>query len=511
MISLWDFQNEAIQECRVAIKNGYRSLLIVAPTGAGKTVIGSDIIRSADDMQRQSMFMAHRRELVKQTAKKLWEFGVEHGIIMAGQRMDHWKGVQIASIDTLRARYMNDKKPHQPDLPKVAILMVDEAHRSCAPTYEKLIAHYKAQGTIIIGLTATPIRGDGKGLGNLYDYMVLTPGMGELIDMGYLVPPRYYAPSIPDLTGVHVRKGDYVEGELQKVMDRREPVGDIVENWLRICPERKTIVFASGVKHSIHIAERFRSAGVAAEHVDGTTATEDRDAMLERLQSGETQVISNCMVLTEGFDCQSLTACVLARPTKNLGLYIQMGGRVLRSFEGKEDAYVIDHSGNLYEHGFLEDDHGWRLSITDACDPAEERQKKLDEKKPITCSECAYVYTGQLPCPKCGHVPVMRGTDPEHRAADLMEIRRDKREKAEEQAKKKTPATQEEKQHWYSMFEHYAESKGHKNGSIAHKYREKFGVWPKNMIKGSPMPPTPECKAYITHLNIKNARRRRTA
>lgn len=519
MITLWDFQEIAIEECRRAIRAGYRSLLLVAPTGAGKTVIGADIIRSADEMAKQAMFMAHRRELVKQTANKLWDFGVSHGIIMAGTPMSHWKGVQVASIDTLRARYMNPKKTNQPDLPEVAILMVDEAHRSLSPTYQKLIRHYQKRGTIIIGLTATPIRGDGKGLGILYDCMIQTPGMQELIELGFLVPPKYYAPSVPDLTGVPIRRGDYVEGELQKIMDQREPVGDIVENWLRICPERQTIVFTAGVKHSIHVAEAFRQAGVAAEHVDGTTPMEERDAILARLRSGETQLVSNCMVLTEGFDCPSLSCAILARPTKNLGLYIQMGGRVLRVDNAtslvatyqtpKTDAAIIDHSGNLYEHGFLEDDHGWKLTETEACTPADERQQKLDEKKPITCSECAHVYTGQLICPNCGHMPVMRGKDPEHRAADLMEIRRDKRVKAAEQAAKKLPATQEQKQEWYSMFQNYAESKGHKEGSISHKYKEKFGEWPVNMDRDSPIEPSPECLSYITHLNIKNAYRKK--
>lgn len=488
---------------------GYRSLLIVAPTGSGKTVIGAKIIHRADEKSKQSLFMAHRRELVKQCAGKLWDFGVQHGIIMAGVPMDQWKGVQIASVDTIRARYMNPKKSLAfMNLPKVAILMVDEAHRSVSPTYTKIVDHYKAQGTIIIGLTATPIRGDGKGLARHYDYMVQAPSMAELIEMGYLVQPKYYAPTIPDLTGVKVARGDYVEEQLQPIMDNREAVGDIITNWMRIGSDRKTIVFASGVRHSMHIAEQFVEAGVAAEHVDGSTELEDRAAILGRLQTGETQVITNCMVLTEGFDCKTLDACVLARPTRNLGLYIQMAGRVLRAAEGKEDALIIDHSGNLYEHGFLEDDHNWQLLEGEACKSTEERQKELDEKKPITCVECGHVYTGQLPCPACGHIPVKRGQYIETRHADLIEIRSDNREKAAEQAAKKLPATQEEKQRWYSMFLHYARLKGHQHGSVAHKYREKFGVWPKNMRKEE-VEPTPECKAYITHLNIKNFHRRK--
>ncbi|MEE9365827.1 MAG: DEAD/DEAH box helicase [Dehalococcoidales bacterium] len=508
MIELWEEQVAVIEKVRQAFLAGYKSILIVAPTGSGKTVIGADILRSSDEKNKASMFMAHRRELVKQSADKLERFGVAHGIIMAGFKGDMWKGVQIASIDTLRARYMNMKKKYLPALPRISILMVDEAHRSCSKTYTKLIDHYKENGAFIIGLTATPIRGDGKGLARHYDHMVLAPSMSELIKIGRLVPPRYFAPTIPDLTGVRTRMGDYVEGDLEPVMDNREAVGDIVTNWLRIAPARKTIVFATGVRHSIHIAEQFAAAGIRSAHIDGTTPLEERDETLAALSRGSIQVISNCMVLTEGFDCPSLDCCVLARPTKNLGLYLQMGGRVLRCFPGKNDSIIIDHSGNLYEHGYLEDDHGWHLTEGEACTPNLERQKEFDEKEPITCKECGCVYTGQLPCPACGYIPVKTGKYVETRHADLIEIRREKREKAEKQAVARQPATHEEKQRWYSMFLYYAASKGHKEGSVAHKYKAKFGVWPKNM-KRQELQPTPECEAYIQHLNIKNSFRRR--
>lgn len=512
-MELWGFQQEVIAEVRQAIRMGYRRILVVAPTGSGKTVMASHILHSADQKGSQSMFMAHRRELVRQTAGKLRKFGVDHGIIMSGEPMSQWRGTQIASIDTLRARFMNKiescknavKGSWKRQPPTVDVIMVDEAHRACSPTYTFLLDEYK-EGSISIGWTATPVRGDGKGLGRHYDYMVLAPSMQELIDMGYLVPPIYYAPTIPDLTGVQVRRGDYVEGQLEKVMDQREAVGDILTNWQRISPDRRTIVFAAGVRHSMHIAEQFCEAGIRAEHVDGTTPVKDREEILDRVRSGETQVISNCMVLTEGFDCPELSCCVLARPTRNVGLFIQMAGRVLRTHPDKSDAIIIDHSGNIYEHGFLEDDKGWRLSVAEGSKSREERQQELTEKKPITCVNCAHTYYGQLPCPKCGHVPEKKGEYVETRHADLMEIRR---EKASKDANKKREYTHEEKQLWYSMFQHYAESKGHKDGSIAHKYREKFGVWPKNMSKDFPTPPNAECLAYIKHLNIKNAHRRR--
>ncbi len=504
MIELWQEQADVIEEVRQAIRNGYRSILIVAPTGSGKTVIGASIIHSAEQKQKQSIFLAHRRELIYQTADKLNRFGVEHGIIMAGERVDNWKGVQIASIDTLRSRYMNEKRKFQLPLPAVAIVMVDEAHRALSMTYTKLLDHYKEEGAISIGLTATPIRGDGKGLARHYDYMVLAPSMEELISNGRLVPPRYFVPTIPDLTGVKIARGDYVEGDLEHVMDHREAVGDIVTNWARIAPDRKTIIFASGVRHSIHIAEQFAKIGIKSAHIDGSTPLRERDDIIAALELGDIQVISNCMVLTEGFDCPSLDCCILARPTRNLGLYLQMAGRVLRTFPGKEDSIIIDHSGNLYEHGYLEDDHEWKLTDSEACKDRLDRQEDFDEKHSITCKECGRVYEGQLPCPSCGHIPERSGKYVETRHADLIEVRREKREKAKEQGNKLLPTTHEEKQRWYSMFCSYAANKGHKMGSVAYKYKSKFGVWPKNMSK-VPVTPTKECIAYITHLNIKHA------
>ncbi len=506
MIELWPEQADTIEEVRQAIRNGHRRILIVAPTGSGKTVIGAAIIHSAEEKAKQSIFLAHRRELIFQTADKLNKFGVLHGVIMAGEQGDGWRGVQVASIDTLRARYMNPKRKHLLPLPTVDIVMVDEAHRSNAPTYTKLLDHYAERGTISIGLTATPIRGDGKGLARHYDCMVLAPSMEEMIDNGRLVPPRYFAPTIPDLTGVRMRMNDYVEGDLEKIFDTRKAVGDIVTNWLRIAPERKTIVFTSGVGSSIHTAEQFTAAGIRAAHIDGKTPLSERSETIAALERGDIQVISNCMVFTEGFDCPSLDCCILARPTKNLGLYLQMGGRVLRTFPGKEDAIIIDHSGNLYEHGYLEDDHGWQLTEGEACTDNDKRQEEFDKKEPITCVECGCVYEGQLPCPACGHIPQRKGKYIDSRHADLIEIRREKRERAAEQAKAKEPPTHEEKQRWYSMFCAYAASKGHQMGSVAHKYKAKFGVWPKNMYK-VPVTPTAECLAYITHLNIKNAYR----
>ena len=242
----------------------------------------------------------------------------------------------------------------------------------------------------------------------IYQKMILGPSISSLIELEHLVPVLYYAPSKPDLKGLKVRMGDYVETELADRMDKVQLVGDIVENFSRICPDRQAVVFATGVRHSIHIKERFLDAGFSAEHIDGGTPKNERDEILEKLATGEVQVVSNCMVLTEGWDCPPVSCCVLARPTKSLGLYIQMAGRILRPYEEKDNAIIIDHAGAVYEHGFIDDSREWSLAPGEKIQDRESRSKKK-KKEPITCEECKAVYTGQPDCPQCGHTPKKKG------------------------------------------------------------------------------------------------------
>ncbi len=172
---------------------------------------------------------------------------------------------------------------------------------------------------------------------------------------------RVYAPVTPDLKGVHTRLGDYVENQLADRMDRPKLVGDIVTHWHKFGERRRTVAFAVSVQHSIHIRDEFVKSGVRCEHIDGTTPKPERDASLARLASGEIEVVTNCMVLTEGWDMPEVGCCILARPTSKMGLYRQMIGRVLRPAEGKRDAIVLDHSGAVFRHGFVEDRVEWTL------------------------------------------------------------------------------------------------------------------------------------------------------
>ena len=204
-------------------------------------------------------------------------------------------------------------------------------------------------------MTATPCRGDGRGLGGIFETIIECPQVAPLIEQGYLVKTRVYAPVDPDLKGVRTVAGDYVESQLADRMDRPKLIGDIVTHWHKFGERRKTVAFAVNVAHSIHLRDEFIKSGVRAEHIDGSTPKPERDASLARLASGEIELVTNCMVLTEGWDMPEVGCCILARPTKKMGLYRQMIGRVLRPAPGKTDAIVLDHSGAVFRHGFVED------------------------------------------------------------------------------------------------------------------------------------------------------------
>jgi superfamily II DNA or RNA helicase len=264
--------------------------------------------------------------------------------------------VQVASIQTLHARAIRSRAM---DMPPADILVIDEAHHARASTFQATIDAY-AQAAIV-GLTATPCRRDGLGLGNIFDALVEAPQVATLIEQKVLLPARVYAPSTPDLTGVRVERGDYAEGQLAARVNTAELVGDIGSHWLKLGERRPTVCFATGVEHSVAIRNEFRRLGVMAEHLDGSTPTDERDAILKGLAEGRVELVTNCAVLTEGFDCPEIGCLILARPTKSFSLLRQMIGRALRPSPGKADAIILDHSGSVFIHGLPDDDIAWTL------------------------------------------------------------------------------------------------------------------------------------------------------
>jgi superfamily II DNA or RNA helicase len=268
-------------------------------------------------------------------------------------------------------------------------------------------------------------------------------------------------------------------------MDRVLLVGDVVDNWLRIAPDRKTVGFATSVRHSIAMAEAFNEAGVRAAHIDGTTPKDERDAVL---QDATIRVLWNCDVLTEGWDQPEVSCCVLAKPTKSFTRYMQMVGRVLRPFPGKPDAIVIDHAGAVHEHGFVEEPVEWGLRVDEpaAKRPVQRRREEADAE-PLVCGECLATYVGRGDCPECGWRPEIAGRDVQHIDADLGLVKRPHRHSR----KQNREYTREQMRSWWHGLLGFAAERGYKRGWAFHKYREKFGSSPPKAWGSEPAEPEP--------------------
>lgn len=491
-MELRDNQNEAIEGIRCSASRGNKNILLHAATGFGKTVVASGLISLASQKGNPSLFLANRRELIYQAKRTINEFGIDAGVIMAGVKSELHKDVQIASMQTYGRRIDLDELICNPWFHRAKMIIVDEAHGSISPSYQSILKNYKGNA-LVVGLTATPCRGDGRPLGEFYDDMVKTDSIGSLIKQKQLVPVRYYCPTMPDLAKIRTVRGDYDNNELAKRMDKKKLVGDIVENWLRICPDRQTIVFAVNVKHSIHIVESFQKVGIRAEHIDANTPKEERQAILDRLKSGITQIVSNVGILTEGFDFPGASCIVLAVATKSLGRFIQMGGRGLRIYEGKEDCIMIDHGGCVYNHGRLEWEREWSL------DGEEKAWKEVDLKKKdkemLQCRSCNQVYSGQVECPDCGTEPKKFGKVLEVLDAELKALDEEK-------------ASVSAKRVFLGMLKcHIPRQKNSNPKRIMAMFRTRYKIWPHSSYKDvAPIEPDQAFLSYVKSMNIRFAK-----
>lgn len=507
MLELRSYQRDAIEALRKSIASGKRRPVLVSPCGSGKTVIATEIIRRAIEKGKRVLFLAPRRELIYQAAAALEKNGIRPGVIMAGEPRSIYQLCQVASFDTLHARAMRSNRMLMPD---ADLVIVDEGHLSVAKTRKEIVEHYT--DAIVVCLTATPARGDGKGLGEIYDDLVQSWSIRQLTEAGFLVPVRYFAPSKPDLAGLKLNKdGDYQEQALGKRVDQPKLIGDIVHNWFRLAKDKRTVVFCVTRSHSRHVCDEFRARGVRAEHLDGETPLDERKAILARVASGETQVLCNVFVATYGLDIPALECAVLARPTRNIALYLQTVGRVLRISEGKTEAIVIDHAGAVDEHGFVDDYIPWSLDTTESVKERKEReQKERQEAKEITCGECATVFKRSRTCPNCGHEMIPAGKPIPVHQADLHEINRGSETAAE---KRNRTHRWEQKAKFYGELMTYCQERGKNPGWVAHKYKAMYGVWPndKRLKSANPAPVSAETQSWIRAQNIRYAKAKEKA
>lgn len=379
---LRDYQQRGLTEALAAYKRGARSVLLVSPTGSGKTTIFSHL---ASVTGSGVVVLVHRRELATQAANRLREFGVDYGLVMAGEPEKPYARVQIASIQTLVRRGR---------MPRAGLVVVDEAHLSTADTYEKILKNY--QHAKILGVTATPWRLSGKPLAGRFDSLVVVAQPSELRAQGHLCDFVGFSYKRPDLSDVEKVGDDYNQGQAAQKMSAIVP--DVVEQWKAHASHLSTVVFAVTVEHSQKLTAEFRAAGVVAEHLDGSTSLDARKAILARVERGVTRVLCNVGVAVEGLDIPRLKCCVLARPTLSLARAIQMMGRVRRPWNG-ETARIHDHAFVIGQHGLPDAERDYRLT-------------SKPEKPPslTTCSVCLALYTG-LQCPACNHVNVVQPTE----------------------------------------------------------------------------------------------------
>ena len=490
-MNLRPYQNKAIEDIRHHFSRGKKRILLVAPTGSGKTVIASSMMQKAKERSKFNLFVAHRRELVMQCSRKLSDFGLNHGVIMAQKSPNMMADIQVASIQTFASRKDRDDFIK----PKADVIILDEAHRSVSGQFQELIKVYP--NAFIIGLTATPCRNDGRGLGNVYEELVEAGSIKELTKLGYLVPNRIVAPTIPDLQKIRIVAGDYEKKALTKKMNTAKLVGDIVSHWIKYGENRATVVFATSIAHSKHIANIFNQNGVKAGHIDSEQNELEREKQLANLNNGEIKILCNCQILTEGWDQPKVSCVIIARPTKSYPLYLQMIGRTLRPYPNKKDTLIIDHSGCVYEHGFPEDAGNWTLSTKKPKTKDRIKDPKPIEKQPFTCVQCDTVYqpTKDNPsCPNCAFIPTKKERIVLIKEGRLVEM-------------PKTKPNADDKNNFYAQLLYYARQKGYKEGWASHTFKQKYGHFPHSK-KIFPVATGKDVMGFIQHLNIRRAKSR---
>ncbi|MEO1002929.1 MAG: DEAD/DEAH box helicase [Cyanobacteria bacterium J06638_7] len=386
-MKLYDHQAEAIEGIRALCRQGARRVLLQLPTGGGKTVILAHLTAGAMAKGNRSLVLVHRRELLDQASDTLRRLGVPHGLIVAGRGMELALPVQVASIETVRRRL--GRLPS--DL--FQFVMVDEAHHACSRTWREVLGHWP--GATVLGVTATPARLDGRGLGEQFEAMVRGQSPAWLTEHGYLATARVFAPPLGFTTeGLRRWMGDYSPAQAAARLNSRRQMGDAIGHYRRLLEGRTAVAFCCSVAHAEQVAEAFAAAGIAAASIDGRMDVATRRGLLQALGSGEVKVLTSCSLIGEGIDVPSVGGCILLRPTASLALHLQMIGRCLRPGHG--DAVVLDHVGNVERLGHHLDEQDWTLEGV-------RRRDRNAAPSVKTCPRCfSAVGSRFLTCPNCG-------------------------------------------------------------------------------------------------------------
>jgi superfamily II DNA or RNA helicase len=466
MKPLREYQSFAIDSLREAIREGKRPVL-AAPCGAGKTLLAASIFSMARAKNKRVCFVVPYLSLLGQTYRAFIEAGMseeEISVIQANNPLENWsREIQIASICTLARR---------PKLPKADIVIFDEVHINSKVHERWMIT---SPDTVFIGLSATPFT---KGMDKLWNKLINVSTISKLIEQGYLSPFKYYAPAQPDLSGIKIVRGDYQVDQLADRMSNKELVADVVTTWLKRGEWRPTICFAVNRKHAKELEEQFEAAGVPSAYVDAFTDVKEREEILEKVRRGEIKVICNVGVFSTGLDAPYISCLILARPTKSPALFIQIFGRILRKYQGKQDALVLDHSNTALDLGRPDEIH-YDDFVSGEKSVTSKLEKQMKERKPRLCPSCQAVVAPKTQVCECGFHFKPAPSDIYVNDGDLSELG---------SKGKITKATFDDKQNFYSGLLWIAKDRGYSNGWSSWTYKKRFGVWPRGLAQREEYP-----------------------
>jgi superfamily II DNA or RNA helicase len=396
-IQLREDQADLIQRTRAALKR-HRRVLLQSPTGSGKTVMASYIAGQTAARGGDTWFICHRVELLDGTSKTFAKFGIAHGFIAAGVPLDKRQAVQICSIDTLKGRLATLRPPR--------IAIIDECHHGSAAGWAAVIKWLTDNGTLVIGLSATPWRLDGGGLDAHFDELIPGPTPAWLMEQGFLSDYRIWVPNGGmDVTGVGKRMGEFIASEVEAKQNKPKLLGDIIAHWRKHADGELSVGFAPSLAFSQYMADQFNMAGIPAAHLDGNTDKGERRRVIQAYAERRILVLWNKGLFAEGFDIAAVAqrdvqikAVIDAAPSASLSQVMQRWGRGLRP---GSTAKLLDHAGNSNRHGFPDDEREWTLEGR-----AKGKKAANDNAPPppMTCEGCFQQIRRPLPpcCPGCG-------------------------------------------------------------------------------------------------------------
>lgn len=396
MFQLHDYQKTLVNKTRQAYKDGFKAPCVVAPCGAGKSVIISDIARMTTDKGNQVLFLVHRRELIDQIQNTFKKNEVNLNL------------VQFGMVQTVVSRLERTPKP--------SLIITDESHHGLAASYRKIYDYF--HDVLRLGFTATPIRLNGSGLGDINDILIEEVDAEWLISNSFLSPYKYYAPKLINTDFLKLNSlQEFSNASIEKAMDNKTIYGDVIEHYQNLADGEQAICYCHSLEASKRIKQEFLSYGIKAEHIDAKTAKNERDEIIQTFRNQEIRVLCNVDLIGEGFDVPDCSTVIMLRPTQSLSLFIQQAMRGMRYKSGKT-SIIIDHVDNVRRHGLPDQKRHWSLR-------SKKGESKEAEIKIKQCANCYAVYpSSHTECPECGYKPeIKQQRDYElDKAAQLEEI-----------------------------------------------------------------------------------------